>query len=156
MHKNTKNKRRFIARQQCGKHAFLITCDTCLPLGACRRIIRVPQSNCEFIRNSGQGETFNRKYMTLKLRGGQAYGRSIDKTAVTAGATNNRAWSAVLSLEWEQPCMCWIYIHLITCKMQIIHTDDRIITVVILANDRPVLSSERAPHIKKPATVWQK
>jgi hypothetical protein len=24
-----------------------------------------------------------------------------------------------------------------------------------LVNDRPVLSSERAPHINKPATVWQ-
>jgi hypothetical protein len=24
-----------------------------------------------------------------------------------------------------------------------------------IVNDRPVLSSERAPHINKPATVWQ-
>jgi hypothetical protein len=38
--------------------------------------------------------------------------------------------------------------------MLYIYTDLLLLTV-ILANDRPVLSSERAPHINKPATVMQ-
>jgi hypothetical protein len=32
-------------------------------------------------------------------------------------------------------------------------TTDLILLTVTLANDRPVLSLERAPHINKPATV---
>jgi hypothetical protein len=45
----------------------------------------------ENVRNTGQGEPGHRKCMRLKLRGGQAYYRSSDYTAVVAGATNNRA-----------------------------------------------------------------
>jgi hypothetical protein len=45
----------------------------------------------------GQGEPRHRKYKRLKLGGGQAYDRSSDYTAIVAGATNNRAFSAVLS-----------------------------------------------------------
>jgi hypothetical protein len=52
----------------------------------------------------------------------------------------------------ERPCICCIYIHLITCKVYILTTDLLVLTVT-LANDRPILSSERAPHINKPATV---
>jgi hypothetical protein len=42
--------------------------------------------------------------------------------------------------------------------MYIVHTfnnitDNRLITAVTVANDRPILSSERAPHVSKPATV---
>jgi hypothetical protein len=38
--------------------------------------------------------------------------------------------------------------------MQIVHTDKRLITPDLsLANDRLILSSERTPHINKPATV---
>jgi hypothetical protein len=32
-------------------------------------------------------------------------------------------------------------------------TTDLLLLTVTLANDRPVLSSERAPHIKKPVTA---
>jgi hypothetical protein len=38
------------------------------------------------------------KYKELKLGSGQSYGRSSEQTAVVAGATNNRARSAGLSL----------------------------------------------------------
>jgi hypothetical protein len=46
----------------------------------------------------------------------------------------------------------YTYIY-VTCKMQIVHTDNRLFIAVTLANDRLALSSERAPHINKPATV---
>jgi hypothetical protein len=62
----------------------------------CRQQAEVIQNH---VRNIGQGEPRHRKYKRLKLGGGQAYGRSSDSTAVVAGATKNRAWSAVLSLD---------------------------------------------------------
>jgi hypothetical protein len=37
--------------------------------------------------------------------------------------------------------------------MKIVLTDNSLITAVTLANNRPILSSEREPHISKPATV---
>jgi hypothetical protein len=43
------------------------------------------------VRNTEQREPRNRKYKRLKLVGGQAYDRSSDRTAVIAGATNDRA-----------------------------------------------------------------
>jgi hypothetical protein len=67
-------------------------------------------------------------YKRLNLGGGQSYDRSSEETAVVAVATNNRAWSAVLSMNWQRPCVCCIHIHLIICNMQIVHTDKRIIT----------------------------
>jgi hypothetical protein len=40
--------------------------------------------------------------------------------------------------------------------MQIVYADKRLNTAdMSLANDRPVLSSERMPHINKPAAVQQ-
>jgi hypothetical protein len=39
------------------------------------------------IQNIGQGKARHRKYMRLKLGGGQAYDRSIDQTPTAAGAT---------------------------------------------------------------------
>jgi hypothetical protein len=44
----------------------------------------------------------------------------------------------------------WMY--RVTYKLYIL-TTDLLLLAVTLANDRPVLSSERAPHINKPATV---
>jgi hypothetical protein len=69
------------------------------------------------------------------------------RTAIVAGATNDRAWFAVLSLDRQRPCICCVYIHLITCNMQIVQTTHLLPLTVTLANDRPVLSSERAPNI---------
>jgi hypothetical protein len=63
----------------------------------CRQQAEVIQNHDnENIRNIGQGEARHRKYRRLKLGGGQAYDRSSDYTAVVAGATNDRARSAVL------------------------------------------------------------
>jgi hypothetical protein len=44
-----------------------------------------------------------------------------------------------------------MYIYIIKCEIKIVHTDNRLITAVTLANDWPVLSSERTPYINKPA-----
>jgi hypothetical protein len=64
----------------------------------------------------------------IKLGGGQLYDRSSDQTAYVA-ATSNRAWSAVLtvSLDWQRPCICCIYVHILTCKMHNVQTDKRLI-----------------------------
>jgi hypothetical protein len=56
------------------------------------------------VRNIGQGEPRHRKYKSLKLGGVQAYDRSSDWTAVV-GATKVRAWAAVLSPDWQRPCI---------------------------------------------------
>jgi hypothetical protein len=122
---------------------------------SCRQQAEVIQNHENAnVHNIRQGEPWHRKYKRLKLGNGQAYDRSSNYTAVVAGATNDRAWSAVLSLDWQRPCVRCIYIHLITCKLYIL-TWDLLLLTVTLANDRPVLSSERVPHISKPATVWQ-
>jgi hypothetical protein len=42
-----------------------------------------------------------------------------------------------------------LYIHLITFKMEIVHTSGPLLLTVTLANDRPALSSERALRIKQ-------
>jgi hypothetical protein len=66
----------------------------------CRRQAEVLQNHENAnVRNIGQGEPRHRKYKRLKLDGGQAYDRSSDSTAVVAGANNDRARSAVLSLD---------------------------------------------------------
>jgi hypothetical protein len=49
------------------------------------------------VSNIGQGEPRHRKYKRLKLGGGQTYDRSSDWTAIVAGATSNRTFSAVLN-----------------------------------------------------------
>jgi hypothetical protein len=49
-----------------------------------------------------------------------------------------------------------ICIRLITCKLyEYILTTDLLLLTLTLANDRPILSSGRTPHINKPATVRQ-
>jgi hypothetical protein len=53
----------------------------------------------EYACSIGQGEARDRKYKRLKLGGGQSYDRSSDYTAVVAGATKDRARSAVFSLD---------------------------------------------------------
>jgi hypothetical protein len=60
-------------------------------------------------------ETVKLKNSTWRLfdRPADGYNREIQTEAVVAGATND--------------IRC-IYIHLITCKMQIVHTDNRLIT----------------------------
>jgi hypothetical protein len=101
------------------------------------------------------------KYRRLKLGGGQAYDRSSNWTAVVAGATNDRAWSAVLNLDW-QDALHMLYIHTYTYiyinSMENVSCtcwQQTLLLAVTLAKDRPVLSSKRAPHINKPETVWQ-
>jgi hypothetical protein len=64
------------------------------------------------VRKIGQGEPRHGKYKRLKLGGGQACDRTSDYTAVVTGATNDRAGSAVLSLDRPRPCIYCIYIHL--------------------------------------------
>jgi hypothetical protein len=34
-------------------------------------------------------------------------------------ATRDRTWSAVLSLDWQRPCLYCIYIQVMACKMEI-------------------------------------
>jgi hypothetical protein len=46
-----------------------------------------------------------------------------------------------------------LYIH-VKCKLHIL-TADLLLLTVTLANNRPVLTSERVPHINKPVTVIQ-
>jgi hypothetical protein len=47
------------------------------------------------------------------------------------------------------------YIHLIACKIEIVHTDNRLITADCDSGKRLTrpLVREREPHINKPATV---
>jgi hypothetical protein len=61
------------------------------------------------VRNIGQGDAWQRKYKRPKLGGGEAYDRSNDKIAVVAEATKDRAWSAVLSLNWQRPLIYFMY-----------------------------------------------
>jgi hypothetical protein len=63
----------------------------------CRKQAEVIQNHENAnVRNIGQGELRHRKYKWLKFGCGQSYDRL---TAVVAGATNDRASSAVLSLK---------------------------------------------------------
>jgi hypothetical protein len=58
----------------------------------CRQQAEVIQNHDnENVRNIRQGEARHRQYKRLKLRGGQAYDRSSDYTAVVAGATEDKA-----------------------------------------------------------------
>jgi hypothetical protein len=67
-------------------------------LKLCRKQAEVTQNHENAnVRSIGQGEPRHRKCKRLKRGGGQAYDRSSDETAIVARATNNRAFSAVLS-----------------------------------------------------------
>jgi hypothetical protein len=58
----------------------------------CRQQAEIlPNTDNENVRNILQGEANHRIYKSLKLGGGQAYGRSSVYTAVVAKATRNRA-----------------------------------------------------------------
>jgi hypothetical protein len=78
------------------KFPYIYDCITKL----CRQQAEVIQNHENAnVHNIGQGKLQHRKYKRLKLGGGRAYNRTSDWTAVVAGATNDRACSAVLSMD---------------------------------------------------------
>jgi hypothetical protein len=69
----------------------------------------------------------NTSTVTLRVVGGDEKG-SLESETVKYGHESHGSWTRKC-LHWQRPGA--------------------------IVNDRPVLSSERAPHINKPATVWQ-
>jgi hypothetical protein len=71
--------------------AFKLPCIYDYMTKLCRKQAEVIQNHENAnIRNVGQSEPRHSIYKWFKLGGSQAYDRSSDKTAVVAGATNDR------------------------------------------------------------------
>jgi hypothetical protein len=110
----------------------------------------------ENVRYIGQCEARHRRYKRRKLGGGQACDRSGDYTTAVAKAAVEI--STAPGLTRGPVYIVYTFITFITCKIInifYIMASDLLLQTMTLTKDRPVLSSERAPHKDKTVTVKQ-